>query len=460
MKFPSWRASRGTYKKKETMMTTSALPVSPSLGDLVSAFAAGTASPVDFLEGALARIDRDNGRLHAFEHVARESARAEARASAERFSRGAHRGPLDGIPVGVKDVLAVRGMPLGAGSPTLKGQIASADSAVVGRLRRAGAVIVGINSCDEYALSTVGASAVNPVDPGRIAGGSSGGSAVAVAAGMCPVSIGTDTGGSIRIPAACCGVVGYKPSRGVLDTEGLIPMAASLDHLGVTARTAADTAIVYRTLASGTEHRLEKVGGLRLGVPQNLVGVADAEVQESFAAFLSRLENLGVHAVPVELPSVDTVRAIHHTVVPVELAAYHHESNPHLDRCGEVLRMVVGLADGISGVDYFRARSARADLAAQVDSALAGVDALVMPTLPVPVPSTAAHELTVDSQLVDITSALVSFTALFNHTGHPVASLPVPGAGAAAASGAQIVGPLGSDDGLLSIVVALEDALR
>ncbi len=438
-------------------MTISALPTAPSLTDLASAFAAGTVSPVGFLEEVLARIDRDNGRLRAFEHVAPESARAEARASAERFARGAARGPLDGVPVGVKDVLAVRGMPLGAGSPTLKGQVASADSAVVDQLRRAGAVIVGINSCDEYALSTVGAPAVNPIDPGRIAGGSSGGSAVAVAAGLCPVSIGTDTGGSIRIPAACCGVVGHKPSRGVLDTEGVIPMAASLDHVGVTARTAEDAAIVHRVLAGGSEHRPQNLGGLTLGVPHKLVGIADAEVQASFAAFLSRLHDLDVQTVPVELPSVDTVRAIHHTIVPVELAAYHHEFNPHLDRCGEVLQMVVGLAENISGVDYFRARQARGDLAARVDAALAGVDALVMPTLPVPVPSTTARELTVDSQLVDVTSALISFTSLFNHTGHPVVALPAPGA-ATAASGVQVVGRLGFDDGLLGIVVALENA--
>lgn len=441
-------------------MTSTTPQAASSIRELGAAYRSGARTPVQELEACLARIERDNGRVRAFSHIAHGPAMRMAHAAEDRITAGRDRGPLDGVPVGVKAVIAVDGMPLDAGSPAWAGHRATEDAAVVRALRDAGAVLVGMNTLDEFALSTVGAPAVNPRWPDRIAGGSSGGSAASVASGMCWASVGTDTGGSIRIPAACCAVAGLKPSRDRISTLGVVPMAASLDHVGPIARTVDDLAVLFSVLdgtADGGDPPVPALGQLRLGLAENLLNQAAPAVRDAFRRALAGIADRGATIVPVELPDPERVQRTHLGVVPVELAAYHREHTRHLERCGPAVREVIAAADRISAVDYFRARQDRLRLREEVDEALRQVDLLVLPTLAFEPPPLGADQARVGDRTEPITFALVALTSLFNHTGHPVVSAAITTTANGLPVGAQLVGAIGADHALLAAAKSVLD---
>src|SRR6185369_16107375 len=213
----------------------------------------GETSSVDLVEASLAAIDRYQATTNAFTRVDIDGARASARAMDQERGQGMHRGPLHGIPISLKDLIDEAGVVTTAGSKVLRARVAPADASLVTRLRQAGAVVIGRTNLHEFALGTTSEDSAfgavrNPLDESRSAGGSSGGSAAAVATGMGLASIGTDTGGSIRIPAAACGIVGLKPSFGEVPTDGVIPLSPSFDHAGPLTRTVQDAAWVWQIL--------------------------------------------------------------------------------------------------------------------------------------------------------------------------------------------------------------------
>src|SRR5579859_727336 len=220
-----------------------------SITEAAADLRSGLVTPTELLVEALERIDQLESDIKAFVTVMRDEAQADAEKAEQEQRTGLFRSPLHGIPVGVKDLVAVKGARLTAGSRVLVDNIASEDATVVEQLRRAGAVIIGKTNTHEFAYGTYTPPTRNPWNLGRIPGGSSGGSGAAVAAGMCLGAIGSDTGGSIRIPAACCGITGLKPTYGRVSCYGVIPLSWSLDHVGPLGRNAEDCAIIFDAIA-------------------------------------------------------------------------------------------------------------------------------------------------------------------------------------------------------------------
>ena len=265
----------------------------------------GELTSVALVERVLGRIEAAEGRLGAFVAVLADRALDEAAALDAECARGRLRGQLHGVPFAVKDLVDVAGEVTAAGSPKLAANVAAADAEVVARLRRAGAVVVGKTRTHEFAYGVLTPGTANPWDPERIAGGSSGGSAAAVAAGLVPFAIGSDTAGSIRIPAACCGVVGLKPTYGVVPTAGVVPLSWSCDHVGPIAPGVAEAVVLFEALSgvpAGTRAPVPP-DSLRLGrvVGEDLV-LVDPAVSEVLDRLCGRLEMVGARIDEVELP--------------------------------------------------------------------------------------------------------------------------------------------------------------
>ncbi|WP_418062508.1 amidase [Pimelobacter simplex] len=438
----------------------------PGLREIGARLASGTTTAVALTEDVLARIERRNPALGAFTHVAAASARAQAAAADERQARGERLGPLDGVPVAVKDLVDVAGLPTEAGSPILAGHRAERDAPVVAALRRSGAVLLGKTATDEFALTAVGAATRNPLDEALLTGGSSGGSAAAVAAGLCFAAIGTDTGGSVRIPAACCGIAGLKPTQALLPTDGVFPLAPSLDHVGVLARTVDDLTLFLEALLPAAPAGIETAAATAplLAVPGDL-GDCAPEVREKFAAALDAAVARGARITERGLPDLDRLREAHWTLLAAEVAAVHRQRfGPDERRYGPALRDALDAGDRVTSDAYLHAQAVRGEVRRAVDAALAGADALVLPTLALDVPpagTTTARVNGADGAAeVDLTAALVRLTSLFNHSGHPALSVPVPGAGPGGLPfGLQLVGRHFAEEELLAVARGFESAL-
>ncbi len=398
-----------------------------------------------------------------------DQARAEARTADRELARGIDRGPLHGIPISLKDLIDVAGVVTTAGSRVLADRIAPADAPVVTRLREAGAVIIGRTNLHEFALGTTSEDSAfgpvrHPADPTRSAGGSSGGSAVAVALGMGLASIGSDTGGSIRIPAAACGVVGLKPSAGEVPTAGVIPLSTSFDHVGPLATSVADAAVVWAVLAGVTPAPLDlaRPNGLRL---LRLGGYFNAPiapaVRTAFETALARLEAAGVEVRAGEIGGAASIpEAYVNTVLP-EAAAWHAR---YLDTRGPLYTPTVRarLQSGrtIPAIAYLAARDVIDAIRRAVDAALASADALVLPTLPLLAPPQGATDVELDPATGDrltVRGAMLKHTQPFNLSGHPAISLPIPVHGLPV--GLQLVGPRNATARLLAIAAACEKIL-
>ncbi|RKS73075.1 aspartyl-tRNA(Asn)/glutamyl-tRNA(Gln) amidotransferase subunit A [Actinomadura pelletieri DSM 43383] len=444
-------------------MSTTASRAPRTIGELRDLYDAGELTPVDAVEDALARIAGDE--LRAFAHPRAAEAREEAQRAARRLAAGAPLGPLDGVPVAVKSMVAMAGMPQDAGSRVLEGRYAYRDATLVGALRQAGAVIVGTTTMDEFALTTLGP-ARNPFDPNRTAGGSSGGSAVAVHAGMCFAAIGTDTGGSVRIPAACCAVVGLKPTYGLLPTDGIIPLAWSLDHAGPIGRTVADVALMLDVLLSGAGDTGGPgdpaagagLAGTRIGVPPDeYLSIAEPHVLQDLRDALDAARARGAEIVPVELPDQDEVKAVHWPVLSAEMAAYHlRRFGAAEDRYDAPMRDGIAAGAAVTTEEYLRAQRGRPVLRAKVDEALTGVDVIALPTLAVDPPELGRTEVELDGRSEDAVAAMVRLTSLANHTGHPAVSVPPGTASRGRPAGVQLIGRHYDERRLLAVAAGLE----
>ncbi|HWI66625.1 MAG TPA: amidase [Symbiobacteriaceae bacterium] len=353
--------------------------------------------------------------------------------------------PDHGIPIAVKDVYDVAGLPTTAGSRILSGRIATEDAAVVRRLRAAGAVIVGKTATHEFAYGCTTDSPFhgptrNPADLTRTPGGSSGGSAAAVAAGMVPIALGTDTAGSVRIPAACCGVVGFKPTYGKVSTEGIIPLSWSLDHPGTMACTVADIAWVHAVLTGETPLGVTHP---RIGVPSAWLETRiDPDVRSRFTEAIQ-----GLDVAEVELPPLEEFHFVSRVITLAEAGSYHQT---HLDRLPDYapdVRARVELGQVIPARDYLLAQRMRAHLIRQMATVMEQVDVLVMPTLPLPAPLIGERRWEGEA----VADALTRFTAPFNVTGQPAISLPCGMTSAGLPVGLQLVGASHQDAALLGI---------
>ncbi|HEX6678667.1 MAG TPA: amidase [Actinomycetes bacterium] len=417
-------------------------------------------SSAALVEEALGRIEALDGRLGAFVAVLADEARAEAAARDAERAAGRVRGPLHGLPVAVKDLIDVAGVVTAAGSPKLAANRAERDAPLVERLRAAGAVVVGKTRTHEFAYGVLTPGTVNPWDESRIPGGSSGGSAAAVAAGLVRLALGSDTAGSVRIPAACCGVVGFKPTYGAVPTSGVQPLSWSCDHCGPIAASVAEAGLLFEVLSGTPAPPPAPPDHLRLGrlVGDDLAMVAPA-VDEELERLCGRLRQAGARIDEVELPLAAARSAVAAIVLP-EMATAHARLLAESGEEGYGSRVLAGIRLGQSSLatEYLAGLRYRGRFVALVEELLADRDALLLPTIPVVAPERAARVVRLpDGGEMGVQVALTALPGAFNCSGSPVVSLPV-GLAAGLPVGASLVGRIGGDHELLRVAAAVEDA--
>ena len=449
-----------------------------SIDELGRRYRSGEVSPVEVTRAVLERIGSLNDRLRSFVLVTEASALREAQESERRHQAGAPRGPLDGVPVSLKDLFHVAGLPTTAASRILVGATAETNAAPTERLREAGAVMVGKTNLHEFAFGPTGGAshfgaAVNPWNPDHVAGGSSSGSAAAVAAGISFASVGSETGASVRRPAAYCGVVGFKPTAGRISRYGMLPCAWSLDAVGGFARTVAGAATLVRALAGRDERDpwssrrafpdLARVdggaSGLRIGVPRAYLSDVDDDALQAFTAALASLTKLGAVIEDVDLPSLRFAAVTSTLVAATEVTAYHrrwlHE-RPQ-DYTDDVRRRLY-LGMGIGAGEYLMGQRARRLIGAEVRGVLSRVDLLAAPTAPGAAPRFDEGLAGVKDRAFEVGMQHCNLVRLPSLLGLPTVSVPCGWGVRGLPLGMQLVGRAFEETTLIGVAKAYETA--
>ena len=440
-----------------------------SLVDAAAMLRRRTVSPVDLTQSCLRRVERLNPRLNAFIAVTAETALAEARRAEKEILASRWRGPLHGIPIALKDLFDTAGLRTTAASAQYSERVPAEDAEVVGRLRAAGAVILGKLNMDEFAYSFTSETSYfglsrNPWDAQRSPGGSSGGPAIAVATGMCFAALGSDTGGSIRLPAALCGITGLKPTYGRVATRGVVPLAWSLDHVGPMCRSARDAAAVLAAICG--RDRVDPAcsmpalprpddifrfpaKGIRLGLPRgSWFQQVDPEVKDASDKALKLLERLCGAVEEVDLPplppapQLPSLPLTYLMIIQSEAYAFHEELlKRHPERYHASTRESIQNGEKIAVGDYVRARREMERLRAEIGRVFDRVDLLITPTSP-----GAAFELGKTPDVVFLRN-----TAPWNLYGLPSISVPCGFTGGGLPIGLQITGPATREDLVLKL---------
>ncbi|WP_179215075.1 amidase [Achromobacter xylosoxidans] len=426
---------------------------------LAALMRSGDVSPVEITRAQLQRIEALDGSLRSYAHVTAASALQEAQAAESEIRQGRYRGPLHGVPVALKDLFRRKGVPTAAGSAIHRGMPADHDATVARRLRDAGAVLLGQLQMTEGAYSDHHPDVAPPRNPWNAdywTGISSSGSAVATAAGLCFGATASDTGGSIRWPCSATGLTGIKPTWGRVSRHGVFELAASLDHAGVIARSAADAAVLLEAIAGPDandptalqapvpRYTLEAeapVGGLRIGVDVNWNhGNVDAQTRRMMETAMQAFEQLGATLVPLQFPIEDAAQAVRDwaPLCAVEAAVAHAGTYPSRKaEYGPVLAGVIEAGRALSGLDYQRILLRRMATRGKIDALFARVDALLTPVQPM-APLT-LEAISVLGQQPGLVEALQRYTCVFDMTGHPCLTLPAGHCAAGMPMGLQLV---------------------
>jgi aspartyl-tRNA(Asn)/glutamyl-tRNA(Gln) amidotransferase subunit A len=431
-------------------------------------------SPVELTASVLARIDAVEDKITAFATLTPDLAtKAAARAEAE-IAAGNYRGPLHGIPVGIKDLYETAGVATTSSSKVRADYIPDQDSAVVEKLFAAGSVMVGKTHTHEFAFGAVTPTTRNPWDLDRMPGGSSGGSGAAVAAGECFLGMGSDTGGSIRIPASVCGTVGLKPTYGRVSRRGVASLSWSLDHVGPLTRTVADAALVMNAIAGYDRADPASVdvpvpdftatldvAGLTIGVPTNYYTErVDPQVASAVAAAIAVLVGQGARTREIEIPLPQYVLPTEWAIMLPEASAYHQEMlRDKADLYTEDVRLFLEVGELVLATDYIKALRARTLIQQRWRDMFADIDVLIAPTLTTP--ALPAHDPKVtwpDGSIESATDSYVRFSAPANVTGLPSLSVPCGFTGLGLPVGMQIIGKPFAEPLLLGVGQAYESA--
>jgi aspartyl-tRNA(Asn)/glutamyl-tRNA(Gln) amidotransferase subunit A len=422
---------------------------------------------VDRVEDSL-EAAKTASHLNALIHLFEEEVRAQAAVVDSRSARGVDAGPLAGVTVAVKDLIDVEGYATTGGTRVLRKEAAKNDADCVARLRSAGALIVGMANLHGLAY---GALSTNP-DFGRVlnpkleealAGGSSGGSAAAVAAGLVDVALGTDTAGSVRIPAACCGVVGLKPTYGRLPMQGVQPLALTMDTVGPITRTVADAAAVFEVLSpapfSASHTAWDGLEGLTLGLPRTyFLDHVAPDVRAALAGACAAVEAAGGRVVEVDAAAMRHAPAAQLFTLAAEAFDVHRDMLADRgDQLADDVRVRLEMGMFFLAGDYVRAQRLRGLLQAQLESALTEVDVLLTPTLAATAPDAGCDEVVVDGAVWPTQFAMTRLTMPFNATGHPALTLPWGEDGRGAPVGLQLAGRAMDETTILGVGRVLED---
>jgi aspartyl-tRNA(Asn)/glutamyl-tRNA(Gln) amidotransferase subunit A len=473
-------------------------PTAWTIASVQEALTAKKVSARELATEYFGRIEKRNPELNAYLALSPERAYAQADRVDARLARGETAGPLAGVPVAVKDVLSTTGVETTCGSKILKGYLPAYDGTAIERLEQAGAVILGKTNCDEFAMGSSNENSAygavrNPVALDRVPGGSSGGSAAAVAGGLAVASLGTDTGGSIRQPGACCGIPALMPTYGRVSRYGLIAFASSLDRIGPFATTVDDAATMLGVLAGRDENDSTSanvpvpdysteangsIAGMRIGVPEDYFGEGlDSEVKAKVLAGIALLEKLGCERVPLKMPHTDYAIATYYIVATAEassnLARFDGVRYGLRVRGGTLMEMyrktreagfgaevkrrimlgTYALSAGYYDAYYLRAQKVRSLIARDFSEAFQKVDAIVTPTMPTP--AFKLGEKTADplqmylADIYTVTGSLAGVPGMSVPCGKTVAGLPV---------GLQIFGPHFGEGKILKLAKGFETA--
>ena len=427
--------------------------------ELARRYRGGDLSPVEIARQALEHAEREQPRLNAFITLLPEDAMETARRSEARYRQGRPLGPLDGVPVAVKDLVHMAGVRTTAASKVLDGYVASEDADVARRLKAGGAVILGKTNLHEFAFGPSGdvshfGPARNPHNTGHIPGGSSSGSGAAVAAGICPVALGTDTGGSIRIPASLCGIVGLKPTYGRVSCRGVIPLSWSLDHVGPMTSTVEDAGLALSVLCDFEMPGLELGRTARVGVCRELLfGALDAEVRALVEAALPAVGE--VREMEIAHMSATSAQSV---ILAADAATYHlpwlKERPQDYDPTIRA-RLETGLAS--RGVDYVQAMRLRGLFVEAMTDAFKDIDVLAAPTTPIAAPPFGEVLTPLDDGSSQNTAGLLlRNTSPFNFCGFPAISVPCGRTSAGLPVGLQLIARPWDEAMLLRVAAAFE----
>jgi len=440
----------------------------PTIAAVAPKIARGEIRAEKLAEEALSRIAELQPTLNAFITVTADDALAAARQADKDIAAGRYRGPLHGIPISLKDLIDMQGVPTTAASRLRAEHVARRDAPVTARLRDAGAVLVGKTNLHEFAFGTTTEDsgwgpARNPIDPSRSPGGSSGGSAIGVRTGMSFASVGTDTGGSIRIPAAACGIVGLKPAWNEISAEGVVPLSRQLDHVGPLARSVEDASTIYDVMRGAAVSVVQSapLWGRRFGLLSGyFMEKLDEHVEAAVLNAIDALRRNGAAVTDVTLPHAADIAPVYLHLVLADAAAYHAtmlQERPAAYTPNVRLRLEMGRY--VLAEDYVRALEGRRVLAREVERALDGLDALLLPALSIPAPVIGDASVAVKGGREPVRNAMLRCTQPFNLTSHPAISLPCGTTPAGLPVGLQIVGRLGETPELLRAARSIESAL-
>ena len=389
-------------------------------------------SCVELLNDCLQQIEQLNPKFNAFLTVCRETATGRAAALDKEFASGIDRGLLHGIPIAHKDLVWTKGIPTTSGSKLFQDFIPDRNAPVAEKLETAGAVMLGKTGLHELAYGVTSdnphfGAIRNPHDPERTPGGSSGGSGVAVATGMALMATGTDTGGSIRIPASFCGVVGLKPTYGLLDRTGIEPLGFTLDHVGPLTATVADANVTFTVLAEDTPRRPAPfaLNEIRIGLPENFFFTqVDPEIRDAVHRMARRAGELGAKVVPVRVPDMDALNAAGRVILLSEASALYE---PYLNQRDQFGADVLALLDQgrlIPAIDYVNAQRLRKTMLDEFRGLFRSIDCLFTPTTPIVAPRIGQRHVEIDGESIETRLAISRFTRGMNVLGFPALSMP------------------------------------
>ena len=440
-----------------------------SIAELAEKIRERQVSPVEAMQACLDRIERLNDDLRAFISVYPEQALASARAAEAAVMAGDELGPLHGVPLGIKDLFAVRGTVRTCGSRLIDEGPGEADADSVAALRAAGGIVLGLANLHEFAFGPTGinphfGTARNPWDRRKVCGGSSSGSGCAVAAGLAAGAMGTDTGGSVRIPAALCGIVGLKPTHLRVSQQGIYPLAAEFDTGGPMTRSVADAALMMAALdpAGGfAGHRARPaLDGVRIGVLDCLFdsGV-DPDIDRLTRTAVAVLHDLGAEIEALDLPFAAEATAAWNTITLGRTYAVHGERAEAPDsKLAPSVRDRVLTGRDISAADIGKALEVRQAVQAQVSELMQRFDAFVLPTVPIPAVDAADGQGELDGARVDGAAVLGRLARLASFTGQPAVSIPSGLTAGGLPAGLQLIGDWNADEALLEIAACYEAA--
>jgi aspartyl-tRNA(Asn)/glutamyl-tRNA(Gln) amidotransferase subunit A len=444
----------------------------------------GDLSPSELVEACLDRIKKFNPSLNAFITILEENARQDAKVAERQIKEGHYIGPLHGIPFSIKDVIYAEGVRCTAGSKIMSDYISKINATSVEKMKKAGAILIGTNNTHEFACGITNinphyGSSKNPWNRSKMSGGSSGGSAVSVGAGMTPVSLATDTSGSIRVPSSLCGVVGLKPTYGRVSKHGIVDLAPSLDHIGSVTRSAWDAAAVLQTIAGHDpfdptteaedvpnyvqiveKHSIEaNKKNLSVGIPKEyFFDYLQPEVQRVFFDFVDTIRSMDISVADVHLTGFDKIYESWRPLRLGESAEIHMkwlQTRP--EDYGEDVRKMLMQGTEVYAVDYIRSHRYRKYLRSEFIKLLQNVDVLIMPTTPLTAPGFDEPTVVIGDKTFPVYQALSRNTIAFNSTGLPAINVPAGFSKNNMPVGIQMVGLPFDEAKILSLAYAYEE---